>query len=379
MNIFRFVVGLLVGILGLILLLPILLLISPWIIVSLLTTLFTKWFEPSYLPWNQIVEYDSHLGWRNKPNLKGYHLADDGVYQTTTDAEGWRGRTTLDESQVLVFGDSYAFGHAAPDRYFFGDLNPHLQIKAIGVSGYNMVQEFLCMRRLAPRMRGKLAVWFVYLGNDLTESLTTNIEGYRVPFLRKDRKTGEWEVFTSHLSPSQWSSGPRYQMSTFYQRYSKIFVPGLFAERVFSACEYLIGKANKVLREGGSRLVVAPIPSKEMLFKKDRQKLTRELPHISQFEVGYPNRKLREICSRLGVPFIAGSDYLNATHYRRHESHWNKKGHERVAELLADLYKKHAPVPLKGVTTDEAHDSNVSAPSESELLGATARGSTKHD
>jgi hypothetical protein len=187
MSALRFIIGVLAGMIGVVLLLPVLLLISPWLIVARLTALLAKWLEPSHLQWNQVVEYDPTLGWRTKPNLKGYHLADDGVYQTTTDAEGWRGKSTVGESEVVVFGDSYVFGHAVSDANFFADLNPRLRVKAIGVSGYSMVQEYMCITRLAPRLRGKLVAWFVYIGNDLTDSLATNIEGYRAPFLRENK------------------------------------------------------------------------------------------------------------------------------------------------------------------------------------------------
>lgn len=340
MNLFRCVMGLFAGILGVILLLPILLLISPWLIVAGLTILLAKWLEPSYLRWNQVVEYDPSLGWRTKPNLKGYHLADDGVYLTTTDAEGWRGKSTIDESDVVVFGDSYVFGHAINDANFFADLNPHLRIKAIGVSGYSMVQEYMCITRLASRLRGKLIVWFVYIGNDLSDSLATNIEGYRAPFLRENRTIGEWEIVTSHVDASRWPSGPGYHNATFYERVAKLFVPGPFSARVFSACEYLIEEADRIIRGGGAQLIVVSIPSKNMLLKEDMQKLTRLLPRDRTFDPDYPDRELSEICRRLNVDFVAGKNHLNGRDYRAAESHWNRKGHQKVARLLAMLHSK---------------------------------------
>jgi hypothetical protein len=340
MNAFRLVVALISGLVGAILVLPLVLFVSPWVFVLMVMRSLARWIEPSHLPWQQLVEFDPCVGWRTKPGLKGYHLADDDVYQTTTDAEGWRGRTTLDESQVLVFGDSYVFGHAAGDRHFFADLNPQLRVKAIGVDGYNMVQEFMWMRRLAPRMRGKLAIWFIYLGNDLTDSLATNIEGYRIPFVRENRETGRWEIVTSHLSASPWPSGPGYHHATFYERVAKIFVPGPFSTRVFSACEYLISEADRVTRQAGSRLIVVSIPSKNMLLKKEMQMLKRRLSDDSKFDVGYPDWQLGRICHRLDVHFVAGKDHLGAGHYRECESHWNEKGSRRVSELLASLYSE---------------------------------------
>lgn len=357
MNLFRFVIGVLAGTLGVILLLPILLLISPWLIVAYLTNIFAKWFEPAYLRWNQVVEYDSTLGWKTKPNLNGYHLADDGVYQTTTDAEGWRGKSSIDDSDVVVFGDSYVFGHAVSDANFFADLNPRLRIKAIGVSGYSMVQEYMSIERLAPRIRGKLVVWFVYIGNDLTDSLATNIEGYRAPFLRQNRKTGEWEVVTSHVDASRWPSGPGYHNTTFYERVAQLFVPGPFSHRVFSASEYLIEEADRVIREADGQLVIVSIPSKNMLLKEEMQTLTRWLPRDTKFDPDYPDKQLREICHRFNVDFVAGKSHLDGSDYRAAESHWNRRGHQKVARLLASLHSKRQ---LKGAGQGTEEEARVS-------------------
>ncbi len=346
MNALRVVLALLAGMVGAVLAFPLVVLTLPWMFVSAVTRIVSKWIEPSYLSWAELVQFDPLVGWKTKPNLKGYHLADDDVYWTTTDSEGWRGKTSIEESQMLVFGDSYVFGHAASDSEFFAELDPRLRVKAIGVSGYNMVQELMWIKRLAPRMRGKVAVWFIYLGNDLTDSLAANIEGYRIPFVREVKETGSWEIVTSHLSPSFWPSGARYHHATFYQRVAKIFVPGPFSARVFSACEYLIGEAERVTRAAGTRLAVVSIPSKNMIVKEDMGKLTKELPANTRLELDYPDRQLREICRRFDVHFVAGKDHLHRGHYRQAESHWTRTGSKRVSRgTRRDLLEVHVGNP----------------------------------
>ncbi len=156
--------------------------------------------------------------------------------------------------EVIVFGDSYAFGHASSDKYFFADLNPNLRVKAIGANGYNMVQEYLWIRELASRMRGKLVVWFIYLGNDLTDNVEASVEGYRIPFVKEVQEARTWEIVTSHLRASPWPSGARRWLSTFSERRAKIFVPGPSSARIFSACEYLIANGANVVQEGGRQV-----------------------------------------------------------------------------------------------------------------------------
>ena len=69
-------------------------------------------------PWQQLIEYAPKVGWKPKANLRTFAYADKPFF-VTTDADGWRGKTTLDDSDVVVFGDSYAFGYGVSDDRCF--------------------------------------------------------------------------------------------------------------------------------------------------------------------------------------------------------------------------------------------------------------------
>jgi hypothetical protein len=350
MNAFRVLLALMAGLAGAILVLPLVLLLAPCVFVLMVTRHLTRWIEPTCLLWQQLIEFDPFVGWKGKPNLNAYHLADD-VYNFTTDAEGWRGSGTVAESQVLVFGDSYAFGHAVSDRHFFASVNPKLRVKAIGINGYNMVQQLMWMKRLAPEIVRKLIVWFVYLGNDLTDNLEASMEGYRIPFVRENRESGGWEIVTSHLSALPWPSGARNWISTFSERNTKIFMPGPTSERIFAACEFLIGEATTVVRQAGGKLVVVSVPNKPMLSPTGHEDWKDYFLDPSKFDIDFPDDQLAAICVRLGVPFVAGKAHLQLSDYRKFDTHWNEEGNRKVSELLDTLYRTSglglAPVSLK--------------------------------
>jgi hypothetical protein len=340
MNEFRLFVASIAGLVATIVALPLVILLLPLIFVLLATRLASRWIEPSYLSWQEVIQFDPHFGWKNRENISGFHLADDAVYRTTTDSDGWRGTASIDGSQVLVFGDSYAFGHASSDQYFFADLNPNLRVKAIGANGYNMVQEYLWIRELASRLRGKLVVWFIYLGNDLADNVEASMEGYRIPFVRELREANGWEIVTSHLRTSPWPSGARSWLSTFSERRAKMFVPGPSSDRMFSACEYLIANGADVVQQAGGMLAVVSLPFKDMLTRKGEQVIKSCLCDASRFDVNYPDSQLAEICAKLALPFVAGRGRLGLEHYRVVETHWNVKGSQRVANLVDDLYRR---------------------------------------
>jgi hypothetical protein len=349
MNEFRLFVALIAGLVAAIAVLPIGLFVLPFCFIHFMVKYLTKRFEPSHRPYEQIIEFDPLIGWKARPDLRTYHLADD-VYQLTTDEDGWRGQTKISEADVVVFGDSFAFGHAIGDRAFFANLNPSLRVKAIGVDGYNLVQELLWMRRLGLQISNKLVVWFIFLGNDLFENLQVSMEGYRTPFVKQGSKRGEWEIVTNHVDRTPWPSGSRYYRNVFMKQLAGIFVAGAFSDRIFGACEYLIEEGKRTIREVGSELVVVSIPTKRQLSQQLAQELKGYALDPSAFDLELPDKRLAEICRRCGLSFVAGKDHLNSSHYRDFEVHWNEQGNRCIADLLADLYVKYSKaIPRKSI------------------------------
>src|SRR5262245_42184688 len=88
---------------------PILAVGLPFWAVACLTRALVRLLEPRFVPWQQLIMFDPTIGWKPRANLNAYGIADD-VFHLTTDAQGWRGQTSLAESEAVVFGDSFAFG-----------------------------------------------------------------------------------------------------------------------------------------------------------------------------------------------------------------------------------------------------------------------------
>jgi len=322
---------------GIVLTLPIFVLGLPFLLVTFFTRAFSRLLEPRTVPWQEIIEYYPTLGWKPKANLNTYGLADE-VFHLTTDSDGWRGRTSLQESDVVVFGDSYAFGYGVNDQEFLAELNHNLRVKSIGANGYNMVQSLLWMERLAPKLGGKLIVWLVYYGNDLYDNLQPNLYHYRMPFVCKVNGAGGWEIVTSHVNSSKWPypSERRYDL-----RLAEICCRTFLSERVFSACEFLIEKGNSLCHAVSTRLVVMSIPENLQVAHRGLEYLASIAPDPKSFDPDFPDQRISEICTRLDIPFVGLKDHLGETHYKASDPHWNAKGHKRVAEVVYGLYQDH--------------------------------------
>jgi len=333
MRIVRTLIALFGSLVGLLLLTPAILIALPFWLVAFLTSLTARFLEPSYMSWHDLLTYEPIIGWRPRPNLNAHYvLNSDDIFRVVTDDQGWPGSKSIAESEVVVFGDSFAFGYGANAGSSFADLNSKLRVKAVAANGYNMVQEALWMQRLAPQLTGKLVIWLIFIGNDLMENLRPNLQHYRMPFVRTDQETGNWEVVTSHISSKRW---PFHGERDYRKELADICSPTFFSDRVYSACEFLVQLGKNTCGEAGARLAVMTAPSRYQL---SRDSLEIMSSHRADVDPSLPDKRISKICSKLNVPFVAAMDVLTERDYKRYDAHWNQRGHQKVADLVTELY-----------------------------------------
>ncbi len=335
-NLVRFSVAALGGLVGLLLSLPLVLVAIPFWLVhglgSLFQDLFAR-FRAAAVPWTNMVVFDPEIGWRPKGNLD-LTVRGERTARVTTGADGWRGKQDLDEAEVVVFGDSFAFGHGTDDRAFFADRVAGARVKAIGADGYNLVQEFQWMQRLGRHLEGKLIVWLVYYGNDLYDNLTPHLFGYRQPFLRTDPEGEEWEIVTEHLREAPWR-GPKNQGHV--QALSEICCDTYAADRAFEATAAIVGWGRDLLAELGADLVVVGHPDPVQVVPERAGRLERFAPDPGSFDPLSPDTRLARICRDLGVRFESLTPRLVSSDFLFTDVHWTPAGNVTMAELVAEL------------------------------------------
>ena len=113
---------------GSLLVIPVVVAGLPFWLVALLTRMLKPWIAPRVVQWTELIQFDPMVGWKPKPGAHAVCEAPHAdVFYVKTDEEGWRGPAPLDDSQLVVFGDSYAFGYAV-DRPFFQVPIPGLRM-----------------------------------------------------------------------------------------------------------------------------------------------------------------------------------------------------------------------------------------------------------
>ncbi len=339
----RFIIGILSGCVGLLLALPLCIAGLPFWLVGVLTRRLSPVFDHRPTPWGEAIQFHPVYGWTAKPHLDIRCQAVRGLdhlFHVTTDANGWRGKGSISMSDVLVFGDSFAWGYGIDDEEFFADLSPRVAIKSIGVPGYNMVQELLWMREYSKHFQNKLIVWFVFDGNDLYDNVIPNLYHYRMPFVRKNAGSSEWEIVTSHLTKSDWPWNYE-RNAREREKYLATYGRNVMADRAYAACEYLIKEGTELCKRSGGQLVVVGVPAISRLTSQTWEKKSRGLAPNERLDPQTPDDGVKAICEKLGVPFVAAAAFLTPADHIPLEGHWNGQGHRRIAEMIERLHAEY--------------------------------------
>src|SRR5258706_15159002 len=117
----RVFLAIIAAVLGLLLVAPVVFVGLCFAAVAYLTKRGSRLFEEQILPSNELIEFAPTIGWKPRANLNAHYLTlvKDGVFHTITDAKGWPDRSNITDSNVVVFGDSYAFGYGVNSRATF--------------------------------------------------------------------------------------------------------------------------------------------------------------------------------------------------------------------------------------------------------------------
>jgi len=336
---FRVLLAVIVVVPCLVLLVPVAVIVLALQAITATVRAIGRALEPPFVPWSDLMRFDPRLGWKPSPDLNVHYLAEgDDVFHVQTDSEGWPGRSSVDESDVVVIGDSFAFGYGVDTARSFASLSKDWRVKAVGAPGYSMVHGVLLMEQLELRLHGRLVVWLVYLENDLQDNLAPEMRQYRAPFVRHG--VNGWQIEDRHLSRAPWRCSDQDRRRLF----ARFCVPGPLADRAYSAADYLIGRAQAACQRAGAELVVVTVPDAMQLTPHGIQGLAAASGDAARCDAGLPDQELGRSCQRYGVQLLSGRDHLTAADYKRREGiHWNARGHRRMAAVISRLAAASRP------------------------------------
>lgn len=366
----RSVCSALAAVIGLLVVIPFLAISLPFMLMTLTVKRAAPLFQKSLVSWREVIEFDQTVGWKVKGHLDCHCNCKMKTFHIRTDHQGSRNETTLIEADMVVFGDSYAFGYGVDNQHaYFSPQNTRLAIKPIGAPGYNMVQELILMRQLSSQLKGKSVIWFICFGNDLHDNLYPNMEIYRTPFVRYNPNLAKWEIVTSHISQDKWP----YNFESSVRETEKWignFGGGAFSDKLYSACAFLLNEGRELCNQVGAKLTVLTVPmSHQIRSPRAWERKASLFGNPTTFDPSLPDRRIQDITCQLSIPYVAARHYLSERSLIPFDGHWNERGHKQIARLLESIYfhNQFAEPPFTAHLSSPYHGLNRLRTSQSGL------------
>ena len=322
----------------------------------------TRWARPDLeaRPDERVTfcTYDSTLGWRNRPSVRGEFFGTEVVHNASGQRD--RERDVLESPghlRVMVVGDSFVWGYRVDARDRFTDrlekLVPDSEIMNFGCSGYGQDQEYLLLERELSRYSPDLVIVGLHAYSDLENNVSSSQYGYHKPLFSLDGDrlvVGNVPVPTDSLGTqiNRWMTvrsvlwnlvGEKtiggVGVKTRFVEGPDALVGGRAARAVHSkmprvemTCRLTAAIADFVVRQR-ARVLVMLIPSVEL-----HDQVINPAPEYAE---------LRDCLAERGVPTLdldpVFRAYVAATPKGMitfgDDRHWSPEGHRIVSEALA--------------------------------------------
>ena len=307
-------------------------------------------------------EFDPQLGWRKKPNGRGFHVTPEYQVYERFNSRGLRSRefdigNAKHERRILFLGDSYAEGYSVHFHELFSErleleLNARGDAKYrsinAGTGGYSTDQELLYFQNEGREFQPDLTILMFYENDLMDNTAAVTHRGFRKPLYRVDRDERAVPVNLPLEAPATKSDprrpslgerviGQSHLLSMIAASLQQIAVIAEMAQRKFATrrLDYeipmelrvwehrppesieqawqlttaLIAELRRSVEDAGSRLLVFYVPPEAAVYPELFTTMCNvwgmERDRVSPDTVG---RRLGEWCAAKQLRFINASD-----------------------------------------------------------------------
>jgi lysophospholipase L1-like esterase len=310
---------------------------------------------------------DPYLGFRYRPNLTGRLKRGDLDFTFTTDEKGFRNNVPLpDRADIVVVGDSMAFGYGVPDDATWTHLVA-TQFARHTISNFGLIggapQQYLrILETEALELHPKLVLFMLFPGNDLNDSrlfqqwLEASTDTTYPEFRFAGGTPSDWHALRrlsggSYLVAFQRAlrsrllsggagetitlgNGQRVQLApTVYDNDALMAAP---EHPVFQLVMATIEEAQRLSRRQGSHFLVLLMPTKEEVYLP---LLDKPAPALIE--------KFRPALEAQRIPFLDLTPYLRAATrevgpvFLEVDGHPNAVGYQVIADVVVDYLNEH--------------------------------------
>jgi len=336
---------------------------------------------------NIFFEYNDALGWQLIPNMSGV-VSSKHEYHTvvTINNAGMRDKErhvakTSGEKRIAVLGDSFTTGMDVDDKAVFtqimeNNLFKNIEVLNFGVNGYGPTQEYLLLKLRALSYKPDVVVMVIYMGNDFDDiiGLSDWIDGYKRPqaVLNKQGKIDLTNIPVPRTEgrylrkKEQVCDLPQSHLVNFLDKYlhelkkNKYAIENMPSELrickknpdeqtigAFNLMQGIINETNWLCKRNGTRFVVVAAPTIIQVYNNVFwPKIVKKYNlNTDTYDLETPDKVLAKICDTLNIPYLDLTASLKEAAkkgedvYYYDNQHWNRKGHQLVAEAISEFMK----------------------------------------
>lgn len=250
---------------------------------------------------------------------------------------------------VIMLGDSMVYGLYADQEIILTEVLNHVQTDYTfintGMSGYNTAQEYLILEQILDTYQPAVVFLFYTHANDTLRNI------------RPDTATPAYQLVDDRLvfTPPLDMMRPNFlEANSALYHFSRVRFKGrdlkylwrrsglalrgenAYAWRVTAG---ILGKFKPLLAPTDTRMIVMDIPTRRQLSGKlasrQRQRLLRETSHSLGFEYHELEQVYAKVTSDVHSLFI------------EKDSHWNKAGHQLIADEVMRILKSPPADPRR--------------------------------
>jgi lysophospholipase L1-like esterase len=317
-------------------------------------------YSPSHVnPLKAFHEYDPVLGWRGRKNYTARFKRPDFDVIIALDAAGFRKQMNLEAKldkaphRVFVFGDSFVWGWGVGQGEAFTDrmnlLLPAYSVHNYGINGIGTVVEYLLFSTEVKKLlHPGDVVLLMFCNNDFAD----NVDRKKVhaeavngdvkivnPAKPLTTPVEDWLKNHSYLCNFVWYRADLYRLTRVNRKLEDQPLGLTIAEtdERFTVPKYLLAKFQADCAAAKARFIVVHIPSNEELAESQTQLPNKQANEKARAETLFSiTRPLRIETVDLLPGFLARKNKAGATLTFKTDGHWNRTGHQAVAELLTE-------------------------------------------
>ncbi len=354
------------------------------IFCSTLLLLFFEWylsiFNPQVFEDNhaQLFRYDQNLGWAYIRSGAA-RLDSAGEYQVDIkiNSQGQRDKEysvvkPADTQRIIVLGDSFTSSLDVEDDEIYTEILeknlPKTEVINFGVNGYGPLQEFIQLRETGIRYAPDVVIMTVYVGNDFDDNTGEYdwIAGYQRPIAHLDEHDN---LLITNIPVPQpvpkarrnvLISVPRLHLLQLIKNvfgYKNLLLPPelqlihtpitSYHTKRFLLMEKIIQDMANYCKSQNIRFIIVIAPTISQVNQKMWEQTQKSLSlKTENYDQNLPNNILVQIGKKNNIEFVdltgilKGATAFGQTLYYPYTRHWNKFGHQKVAEVLTQYLTK---------------------------------------